>query len=573
MLWVIGRRTRRTSYYAPYGSGPLVGLARLGPGYGTSRRGYRRGPRAGLRITVVVLVLVLVAGSAVAVSRMDWFRLEVAGVADGDTLRGSEARQLEVLVDAGGLAAGDVRVSLNGNELAASNDGDRVVAPAGDAVRDGENLLQVHVDSRVPFTDGRTVERRFTADLAGAQLWVPEQVRVPKPGTNLVLRGLVDDAVSVEVEGVEATLDGGAFTVELPGSQIRTITVRATHENGSIEEAEVEVTGITRQSTYPPTRAVHIAAADWRDPAKRDAVLRLAREGRINAVQLDIKDEAGLIGYASKVPLAVQSGAVDPQYDAREAIDELHGLGVRVIGRVVCFLDPILARWAWRNDQQAMVVQMAEGGPLRSGYGEYAFTNLAHPEVQDYLIQLSVEAAELGFDEILYDYIRRPEGKFDTLRFPGLDVPPDVAVARFVRDTREALRPTETEFGISVFGIAATRPAPVAQDMRLLAPHVDYISPMVYPSHWGRGEYGVDDPNRQPADIVARSLLDFHLLAAGSGAAIVPWLQDFDSKGVPYGDPEVRAQIDAALGTGSAGFLLWNALSVYHGGALDPVFG
>jgi len=98
------------------------------------------------------------------------------------------------------------------------------------------------------------------------------------------------------------------------------------------------------------------------------------------------------------------------------------------------------------------------------------------------------------------------------------------------------------------------------------------VSPMVYPSHWGAGEYGVAHPNAQPADIVRASLVDFERLIAGSGAAMVPWLQDFSAGGIEYGPNEVRAQISAAAEVGSEGFLLWNAGSVYHGEALDPVF-
>jgi hypothetical protein len=96
---------------------------------------------------------------------------------------------------------------------------------------------------------------------------------------------------------------------------------------------------------------------------------------------------------------------------------------------------------------------------------------------------------------------------------------------------------------------------------------------MVYPSHWGPGEYGVADPLRQPADIVARSVADFERVAAGSGAAIVPWLEDFSANGVTYGPIEVRAQIDAARGAGAEGFLLWNPTSTYSLDALDPPTG
>jgi hypothetical protein len=123
---------------------------------------------------------------------------------------------------------------------------------------------------------------------------------------------------------------------------------------------------------------------------------------------------------------------------------------------------------------------------------------------------------------------------------------------------------------VSVFGIAATRPEQIAQDVRLIAPHVDYVSPMVYPSHWAAGEYEIADPLRQPGDIVTASVADFELAVAGSGAAVVPWLQDFSAAGVVYGPPEVRAQIDAAIAAGANGYLLWNSGSFYTAAALRP---
>jgi hypothetical protein len=218
------------------------------------------------------------------------------------------------------------------------------------------------------------------------------------------------------------------------------------------------------------------------------------------------------------------------------------------------------------------VVQNADGlTPLANNYGSAAFTNLANPEVQQYLIDLSVEAAELGFDDILYDYIRRPEGKLDSMRFPGLEGSPIVEVARFVRESAVALAPHHVDFGVSVFGIAATRPNQIAQDIRLMAPYVDYVAPMVYPSHWGPGEYGVANPNGQPGDIVERSLADFHRVTAGTDTAVVPWLQAFNSRGVTYGPAEIKAQVDAADRVGSSGFLLWNSGSKYDANAVNQL--
>jgi hypothetical protein len=409
--------------------------------------------------------------------------------------------------------------------------------------------------------------------LTGARIMAPPEIRPSVPGFVSTLRGLVDGATSLTANGVPIEIEpGGQFRVHL-AQGLTGLTLAATDELGRVEETAVRVTDQPTAPAYPHTVAVHVSALDWVNPVIHDTIVELARSGRINAVQLDIKDEAGEVGYASEVAMARQVGAATGYYDAADALAELHELGVRVIGRIVCFLDPLMSGWAWQQGRSDLVVLNGAGtSPLDNNYGAAAFSNLASPEVRQYQIDLAVEAAQLGFDEILYDYVRRPEGDLNDMQFPGLDVPAEVAVARFVAETKARLEPTETELGVSVFGISATRPLPTAQDIGLLAPNVDYVSPMVYPSHWGAGEYGVAHPNAQPADIVRASLVDFERLIAGSGAAMVPWLQDFSAGGIEYGPNEVRAQTTAAAEVGSEGFLLWNAGSVYHGEALDPVF-
>jgi hypothetical protein len=102
-----------------------------------------------------------------------------------------------------------------------------------------------------------------------------------------------------------------------------------------------------------------------------------------------------------------------------------------------------------------------------------------------------------------------------------------------------------------------------------MAQYADYIAPMVYPSHWGRGEYSVSNPNKNPHLIVKRSLADFARITRGTNSQIMPWLQDF-SLGVDYGVAEVQAQIRGAHENGMDSFILWNASARYHGAALPP---
>jgi peptidoglycan/xylan/chitin deacetylase (PgdA/CDA1 family) len=150
------------------------------------------------------------------------------------------------------------------------------------------------------------------------------------------------------------------------------------------------------------------------------------------------------------------------------------------------------------------------------------------------------------------------------MSFPGLVGSPEKSIADFLAQTRRALRPYGTYLGASVFGIAATRPTEIAQNIPMMARQLDYVSPMVYPSHWAPGEYQVTDPNAQPYDIVQRSLQDFKREIKGTGARLVPWLQDF-SLGITYGPQQVKEQIDAAKADSVHEFLLWDPEVTYTG--------
>ena len=125
------------------------------------------------------------------------------------------------------------------------------------------------------------------------------------------------------------------------------------------------------------------------------------------------------------------------------------------IGSLVCFRDPIHAQAAWKAGRRAEVVQAPDGSP----YAKYGgFTNFVHPAVRTYNIALAVAAAKLGVDEILYDYVRRPDGPRSSMSFPGLKGEPEAAIASFLAESRAALAKTDVLLGASVFGVAATRP-------------------------------------------------------------------------------------------------------------------
>jgi hypothetical protein len=121
-----------------------------------------------------------------------------------------------------------------------------------------------------------------------------------------------------------------------------------------------------------------------------------------------------------------------------------------------------------------------------------------------------------------------------------------------------------------VYGVAADRPHEIAQDISGMAPYVDYVAPMVYPSHWGPGEYDVADPNKQPGLIVQRSLVLFQEEVEGTDAEVVPWLQDFPYP-IKYTPAMVRDQVDMAAEIGVDQWLMWNAGVFYQDAAYDKI--
>jgi hypothetical protein len=420
-------------------------------------------------------------------------------------------------------------------------------------LRDAKFVWSFAVDGTPPFID-----------VVSPQPAVP--ICTPVRVTGRAETGLASFAVNGEEYEVA---DDGTFELDFDQAPNGPIVLTAEDVAGNRAAAEIVV-----PVEYPSTQGIHVTAAAWGYDPLREHVLEIVDAGLVSAVQIDIKDEGGIVGYDTDVELAHEIGAVRQEFVLREAVDLLHGKGVRVVGRIVAFRDGPLARWAAGNDRMDMVIQDADGEML-SKYG--GFTNVANADVRRYNVDLAMEAVERGVDEILWDYVRRPEGSLDGMVFPGMQIPPNGSeatsvndnVVSFLAEAGDELREECVYQGASLFGVAARNPDAIGQPVPAIARHVDYIAPMLYPSHWVRGEYRVDHPNAQPYEIITKSLADFQRKAAGSGVAFNLWVQDF-SIGVPYGPAEVRAQIDAARDLGVNNWLLWNATVRYTPAAITP---
>ena len=310
-------------------------------------------------------------------------------------------------------------------------------------------------------------------------------------------------------------------------------------------------------------RGVHVTMALASLEGKLEEFYDLTSVG-LNTVQLDVKDENGEVAFNRPgVPLARAAQAARTYYNPREAAAEAEARGIYLVGRVVVFEDPILS-----GSRPRLAIQR-QGGGVWTSSGGLGWTNPYDERVWKYNVDVAAAAVKSGFDEIMFDYVRFPtDGDVASAVYPNrAREHRSVTIARFVEYARGRLEPMGARVSAAVFGLTATREMGIGQRPRRLARHLDVIYPMVYPSHYGPGEYGLDDPDGVPGITVARSLHDFRRALRGSDTVLVPWLQDF-SLGHEYTLEDVQAQILAARDADAGGYLLWNPSGVYTDGAL-----
>jgi hypothetical protein len=519
-----------------------------------------------LVVGAAAVVACLAAGGVMAARVVSTPSLKVTGPSNGTLVGPNQNGRIAFTAAGGATLLRRERWRLDGRDVTrfVQRQGARAVFRPG-SLNEGGHEVSVTAGGGFLGASAST-HLDFTVDLS------PPLLDVPGPLHTLAWRplsvsGRTDPGSRVSVAGRVAVVDdNGRFVVTLPAPQPRVVRVVATDPAGNSTQEDQQIT-VTPRRPPAPIRGVHVSADAWHDRALRQGVLDLIAAHRINTVELDLKDEGGIAGWNPPVALARKIGAAQPIYDLPATVRRLHSMGIHVIGRIVCFRDPILAAASWRSGHRGRVVQTRSGAEY-AGYG--GFTNFANPAVRAYNIGIAVAAARAGVDDILYDYVRRPDGPRSSMEFPGLHGSASAAIVDFLRETRLALRPYRTLLGASVFGVAATRPGEVAQDVPEMARQVDYISPLAYPSHWSRGEYNVADPNAEPFAIVERSLFDFAGDVRGTPARLVPWLQDFSLGGVVYGPRQVRAQITAARRIGVDEFLLWDPGVTYTAAALEP---
>ena len=322
-----------------------------------------------------------------------------------------------------------------------------------------------------------------------------------------------------------------------------------------------EVDPLAPRKAPAQIRGVHVTMALASLPGKLDEYFALRG---LNTIELDVKDENGEIGFVpSAVPMARKVGAAKPYYKPKVVARDARRHGVYLIGRVVCFEDPVLS-----TKRPELAIKRPDGSVWANDAG-LGWTNPYDRRVWKYIVDIGAAAARSGFDEIQFDYVRFPsDGDLSQIVYPGkTKTPPGWVIAQFLQYASKRLKPLGVRVTVDVFGLSATRDLGIGQVPRRIGRYVDAIYPMVYPSHYNAGEYDLPNPNDYPGETVASSLRHFRRELQGSKAQLVPWLQDF-TLGREYTLTDVQAQITAAIAAQSAGFLLWNPTGVYTEDAL-----
>ncbi len=319
-----------------------------------------------------------------------------------------------------------------------------------------------------------------------------------------------------------------------------------------------------------------------------ERLLDLVATTELNAIVVDVKDDGGQLSWAMDLELASSPGAADwaasmpTLEDAQARVQQLLDLGGYPIARVVCFKDSSVA-----TANPALAVRdVRDGGPWQGHDGQH-WLNPYQPDAWQYCVDVGKQAAEAGFREVQFDYVRFPnggDGPSKHFSFPGMpdDRPEDEwrhpeEIRRFLASATAQLHEVGVRVSADVFGLTTYNFSwngdGTGQVWEQLVEELDYISPMTYPSHYAAGNYGLyPHPVQHPYQLIYEAMEEAQLRTFGTRAGIRPWLEDFGAPwlrdSVPHTAERVRQQIQAAYDRGIDSWLLWNAGNTYSVDAL-----
>lgn len=302
-------------------------------------------------------------------------------------------------------------------------------------------------------------------------------------------------------------------------------------------------------------------------------LIAIADSTEINAVIIDIKESDTFLAYDSTaIALAKEIGA-DQRPSTKwlpALIDTLQAHGIYSIARIVVFKDRKLA-----ERKPELAIRHVNGSVWRDNKGG-AWVNPYDKRVWDYNIAIAREALDMGFSELQWDYVRFPDVTSrmrEVMTYPGSNgVSRAENIRAFIEYSKQQLRDYQVPVTADVFGLVTHLEGDVeiGQHWETIIASADVVLPMVYPSHYSAGLYGFARPHANPYEVVrlattdamerTRFVRDSAKVTVGE---VMPWLEAMSIRGLTYGAPELRAQIQGAYDAGAKSWALWNPGSKY----------
>lgn len=320
-------------------------------------------------------------------------------------------------------------------------------------------------------------------------------------------------------------------------------------------------------------KGIYVSLHALATPSMLEGLIDLTKKSEINTFVIDVKNDDGILLFKMNEILkyGLDSDKKAPIKDIGAIVKRLKENNIYLIARIVSFKDPTYAK----KYPNRAIVDNRTGKPYSNSDG-LVWVSAHDRELWQYNIDVAKEAAKVGFNEIQFDYVRFPAsngGKLDpylNYRNPTGETKA-LAIQNFLKEAHKQLAPFEVYTAADVYGQVGSSPDDMAlgQHWEAISNVVDYICPMVYPSHYANGVYGIAVPDAAPYKTVYASTRDSmnrnHNI--DTPAHIRTWIQDFTApwvKGhIKYGVKEVNAQIQALKDLGINDYILWNASNRY----------
>lgn len=352
-------------------------------------------------------------------------------------------------------------------------------------------------------------------------------------------------------------------------SSSKTTILEQPQEEAPLTEAIAEEISVEIAPEPEPRmfiRGIHLSAWIAGAPKQKAAVADLLDDTELNTAVIDIKEMEGQV-YIDGVKSANANGTYFRAIpNIADYLTKLKEKNIYTIARIVVFRDNAMPR-----KKPSMAVKNTDGSLWTDRKG-ITWLDPYSKEAWDYTFEICERAIELGFEEIQFDYIRFPsDGNTKNCRYSNKDHSSETAskaIVDFLKEANKRLKAKGAKISIDVFGGTTTSDTDmgIGQKIVEMTEWVDYVSPMVYPSHYYKGEFGLSEPNKEPYIVVYKAMEA--AMKRIPREKLRPWLQDFTMFGYKYGKEQVRAQIQACYDIDIPEWLLWNARCVYTRDAL-----